>query len=151
MTEEEAAVFLGVAPGADRTRIAKAFRDVARECHPDANGGDAAKTKRFVEAAEAWRLLERRLRHGGGAATLSATTYVELLTRARSGACDLLQIQREADAALRRLPPDGLATPTYILRIHVERLRSARSQADAMRIGREALRGHRTTESRGVA
>jgi molecular chaperone DnaJ len=54
---------LGVARDADRLEIRKAFRKLARECHPDAKPGDPQAEAKFKEGAEAWEVLsdpERR-------------------------------------------------------------------------------------------
>ena len=48
---------LGVAPAADLTEIRKAFRRLARECHPDVNPEDPEDEARFKECAEAWEVL----------------------------------------------------------------------------------------------
>ena len=48
---------LGVAPAADLTEIRKAFRRLARECHPDVNPEDTEAEARFKECAEAWEVL----------------------------------------------------------------------------------------------
>ena len=48
---------LGVAPTADLTEIRKAFRRLARKCHPDVNPGDPEAEARFKECAEAWEVL----------------------------------------------------------------------------------------------
>ena len=56
-------VVLGVAPTADPAEIRKAFRSLARECHPDVNPEDSGAEARFKECAEAWEVLsdpERR-------------------------------------------------------------------------------------------
>jgi molecular chaperone DnaJ len=48
---------LGVGRDADQQEIKKAFRKLARECHPDVNPGDADCEARFKEAAEAYEVL----------------------------------------------------------------------------------------------
>ncbi len=48
---------LGVARDADQTEIRKAFRTLARECHPDVNSEDPEAEARFKECAEAWEVL----------------------------------------------------------------------------------------------
>lgn len=48
---------LGVDRDASPEEIKKAFRQLARETHPDANPGDAAAEERFREVAEAYEVL----------------------------------------------------------------------------------------------
>jgi len=48
---------LGVGRDADQGEIKKAFRKVARECHPDVNPEDPACEAQFKEAAEAYEVL----------------------------------------------------------------------------------------------
>ncbi len=48
---------LGVSRDASRSEIKAAFRDLARDTHPDANPGDAAAETRFREIAEAYEVL----------------------------------------------------------------------------------------------
>jgi len=48
---------LGVRRDADAGEIKKAFRKLARECHPDVNPGDADCEAQFKEAAEAYEVL----------------------------------------------------------------------------------------------
>jgi len=48
---------LGVDREATQDEIKKAFRKLARETHPDSNGGDAAAEHRFREVAEAYEVL----------------------------------------------------------------------------------------------
>jgi len=48
---------LGVSRDADQGEIKKAFRRVARECHPDVNPEDPACEAQFKEAAEAYEVL----------------------------------------------------------------------------------------------
>ncbi len=61
---------LGVSRTADLVEIRRAFRKLARECHPDVNAADSEAESRFKECAEAWEVLsepEKRAaydRHG---------------------------------------------------------------------------------------
>jgi len=48
---------LGLAPTADLTEIRKAFRRLARDCHPDVDLEDPEAETRFKERAEAWEVL----------------------------------------------------------------------------------------------
>ena len=48
---------LGVPPDASAQDIKKAFRIIARECHPDVAGTDAAKLERFKRSREAYEVL----------------------------------------------------------------------------------------------
>lgn len=48
---------LGVAKGATDDEIKKAYRKVAKECHPDLHPGDTACETRFKEASEAYEVL----------------------------------------------------------------------------------------------
>lgn len=51
----DAASVLGVAPDADETTIRRAFRERARDLHPDAPGGDEAAFRRVRAAYERLR------------------------------------------------------------------------------------------------
>lgn len=48
---------LGVSPDASQDEIKKAYRRLARECHPDRTGGDASKEARFKEVSTAYDIL----------------------------------------------------------------------------------------------
>lgn len=48
---------LGVRRKASASEIKKAYRKLARECHPDVNNGDAAAEQRFKEINEAYAVL----------------------------------------------------------------------------------------------
>jgi DnaJ-class molecular chaperone len=48
---------LGVSRGAHPSVIKNAYRRLARQLHPDTNGGDKAKTERFKEVCAAYTIL----------------------------------------------------------------------------------------------
>jgi DnaJ-class molecular chaperone len=48
---------LGVANDASPAEIKKAYRSIARECHPDVAGDDEAKVSRFKQASDAYEVL----------------------------------------------------------------------------------------------
>ena len=57
---------LGVPEGADAAAIKKAFRDLAKKHHPDANPGDKKAEERFKELSQAYEILsdpEKRRRY----------------------------------------------------------------------------------------
>ncbi len=55
---------LGVSESADADTLKKAYRKLAKECHPDATGGDKRKTERFKEINEAYAVLsDAKQRH----------------------------------------------------------------------------------------
>jgi molecular chaperone DnaJ len=55
--EKDFYAVLGVAPDASADDIKKAYRKLARQHHPDANGGDSAAERRFKEIGEAYAVL----------------------------------------------------------------------------------------------
>ena len=50
---------LGVSPQATDDEIKKAYRQLARECHPDANPDDPHAAERFKEISAAYETLQR--------------------------------------------------------------------------------------------
>jgi molecular chaperone DnaJ len=48
---------LGIARGANEQEIKSAFRRLAKDCHPDRNGGDKAAEQKFKELNEAYEVL----------------------------------------------------------------------------------------------
>jgi DnaJ-class molecular chaperone len=48
---------LGVKPESSADEIKKAYRKLARQCHPDSTGGDKAKEARFKEVSQAYDVL----------------------------------------------------------------------------------------------
>ena len=55
--ERKARRILGVPDDADKGRIRLAFWQLAKQYHPDINGGDEAATQKFKLASEAYELL----------------------------------------------------------------------------------------------
>lgn len=49
---------LGVAPGSSEEEIKKAYRELAKKWHPDANGGDKAAEEKFKEISAAYESLK---------------------------------------------------------------------------------------------
>ena len=82
---------LGVAETADLNEIKKAYRRLAKKCHPDHNPGDTAAEERFKEVSEAYEVVgdvEKRKRydelrryseHGGGGS--QEMSYEEFMRR----------------------------------------------------------------------
>ena len=63
-------VVLGLRQGATESEIKRAYRRLARQCHPDINPGDRAAERRFRQILDAYETLidpDRRLRHDSGA------------------------------------------------------------------------------------
>lgn len=48
---------LGLPPDSDQTAIKRRYRELAKELHPDRNGGNAKKTERFKEVSVAFGVL----------------------------------------------------------------------------------------------
>ncbi|UJF32221.1 J domain-containing protein [Paenibacillus hexagrammi] len=48
---------LGVSPNASQEEIKKAYRKLAKQHHPDANGGSAESQQRFMEISEAYKAV----------------------------------------------------------------------------------------------
>lgn len=51
---------LGVSHSATESEIKTAFRNIAKKCHPDVNGGNKDLTEKFRKAAEAYEVLNDR-------------------------------------------------------------------------------------------
>ena len=49
---------LGISSSASENEIKTAFKEIAKKCHPDVNGGKAELTDRFRKAAEAYEVLK---------------------------------------------------------------------------------------------
>jgi molecular chaperone DnaJ len=63
-------VVLGLRQGATESEIKRAYRRLARQCHPDINPGDHAAERRFRQILEAYETLidpDRRVQHDSGA------------------------------------------------------------------------------------
>ena len=68
-------VVLGVRQGATESEIKRAYRRLARQCHPDINPGDRAAEHRFRQILEAYEILtdpDRRMRHDQGAGAVES-------------------------------------------------------------------------------
>lgn len=62
--ERKARQILGVPDDADKGRIRLAFRQLAKQYHPDLNGGDKAATDKFKLVSEAYEILIREKNRG---------------------------------------------------------------------------------------
>jgi hypothetical protein len=58
--ERKARKLLGVEEGASRAKIKRAYRKLAKACHPDLNPGDEDCHQRFMLVAEAYDILTKR-------------------------------------------------------------------------------------------
>jgi len=75
---------LGVQRDASRAEIQKAYRELARRYHPDANRGDPQATKKFVQIEDAYEMLcepERRKPKGAYHTVASAFLTVRCMRR----------------------------------------------------------------------
>lgn len=50
-------LILGVSENADAEAIKKAYRKLAKECHPDTHPGDKKAAERFIQISEAYTVL----------------------------------------------------------------------------------------------
>jgi DnaJ-class molecular chaperone len=62
MSDRSPYEILGVSPEVDTDGLRRAFRAIARTCHPDIAGDDPAAAARFREAREAWEILSDPVR-----------------------------------------------------------------------------------------
>ncbi|MFZ5597533.1 MAG: DnaJ domain-containing protein [Bacillota bacterium] len=62
--ERKARRILGVPDDADKAKIRLAFRQLAKQYHPDKNGGDEAATDKFKLVSEAYEILIREKNRG---------------------------------------------------------------------------------------
>ncbi|MFZ5646113.1 MAG: J domain-containing protein [Bacillota bacterium] len=62
--EKRARNILGVPDDADKDQIRLAFRQLAKQCHPDTNGGDMTATDKFKLVSEAYEILTRDKNRG---------------------------------------------------------------------------------------
>src|SRR3954453_18395472 len=103
---------LGLERGASETEVKRAFRNLARELHPDVNRHDPAAEEKFKEAAEAYEVLsdpERRqtydtfgqegLRSGGWAPRSSGFGSIEDIFQAFFGSGDAFGFGRSGPAS----------------------------------------------------
>lgn len=92
---------LGVVRDADASVIKSAYRRVARELHPDMNGGDPKKTEKFKEACEAYAVL---------ADADKRREYDALMATPGSGAIPKESIfGPEFDSFVRRVSEEGIS------------------------------------------
>ena len=104
---------LGVAPDATDDEIKRAYRQRARELHPDANGGDPESEARFKEVSFAYEVLrdpERRARYdrfGPGPASARAAARADGLRLRRRPGRPLRGVLRHHDRRRPRAPAAG--------------------------------------------
>lgn len=100
---------LGVEPTATPEQIKKAYRQLARDLHPDRNGGDVTKTQRFKDVTAAYETLSDPMKRTAYDNTQRAKTWgvdADLWETIRSAAStvgsavrDTLQAQEARDLA----------------------------------------------------
>jgi curved DNA-binding protein CbpA len=93
---------LGIAPNADSARVKRAFRSLAKACHPDLQGGSDGRLKEISQAYATLVDPQRRAAYDAHCALVRANTRRRLAAAIATIGC-LLHADRRLGRGGRRL------------------------------------------------